>query len=37
MVMKQPVIKFEPVHWWILLVALFVGVAIFFALHRRVY
>jgi hypothetical protein len=23
--MKQPVIKFEPVHWWILLIALLAG------------
>jgi hypothetical protein len=36
-VMKQPVIKFEPVHWWILLIALLVGVLIFFALHMHAY
>jgi len=35
--MKQPVIRFEPVHWWILLIALLVGAAIFFALHMRAY
>jgi uncharacterized membrane protein (DUF106 family) len=35
--MKQPVIKLEPVHWWILLIALLTGIAIFFALHRHVY
>jgi hypothetical protein len=38
-VMKQPVIRFsfERVHWWILLIALLVGVAIFFALHLHAY
>jgi hypothetical protein len=35
--MKQPVIKFEKVHWWILLIALIVGVVIFFALHLHAY
>jgi hypothetical protein len=35
--MKQPVIKFEPVHWWILLIALLAGVIIFFALHLHAY
>ena len=36
-VMKQPVIRFEPVHWWILLIALLIGVVIFFALHLHAY
>ncbi len=38
-VMKQPVIRirFEPVHWWILLIALLAGAAIFFALHLHAY
>jgi len=35
--MKQPVIKFERVHWWILLIALLAGVVTFFALHRHAY
>jgi hypothetical protein len=35
--MKQPVIKFEPVHWWILLIVLLVGVAIFIAFHIHAY
>jgi hypothetical protein len=35
--MKQPVIKLEPVHFWILLVALLTGIVIFFALRMRVY
>jgi hypothetical protein len=35
--MKQPVIKFERVHWWIVLIALFAGVAIFFAFHGHAY
>jgi hypothetical protein len=35
--MKQPVIKFERVHWWILLIALLAGVATFFAFHMHAY
>jgi hypothetical protein len=37
--MKQPVIKFkfERVHWWIVLIALVIGVILFFGLHRHVY
>jgi hypothetical protein len=35
--MKQPVIKFERVHWWILLIALLIGVATFFAFHMHAY
>lgn len=35
--MKQPVIKLEPVHWWIALLALLFGVLLFFALHKHVY
>jgi hypothetical protein len=35
--MRQPVIKLEPVHWWVLLIALLVGVVIFFALHLHAY
>jgi hypothetical protein len=35
--MKQPVIKFERVHWWVLLTALLAGAAIFFALHKHAY
>jgi hypothetical protein len=35
--MKQPVIRFERVHWWTLLIALLAGVATFFALHMHVY
>ncbi len=33
--MKQPTIKFERVHWWIIAIALLIGVIIFFALHRH--
>jgi hypothetical protein len=36
-VMRRPVIKFERAHWWILLIALLAGVAIFFALHMHAY
>jgi hypothetical protein len=35
--MKQPVIKLEPVHWWILLIALIFGVILFFAFHIHAY
>lgn len=35
--MRQPVIKFEPVHWWIVLTALLVGLVIFFALRIVAY
>jgi hypothetical protein len=35
--MKQPVIKFETVHWWIALLALLVGLFVFFSLHRHAY
>ncbi len=35
--MKQPVIKFERVHLWIILIALLAGVATFFAFHMHAY
>ena len=35
--MRQPVIKFEQVQWWILLIASLAGLAIFFALHLHAY
>ena len=35
--MKRAIIKFERVHWWILLIALLTGVAIFFAAHLHAY
>jgi len=35
--MRKPVIKFERVHWWILLIALLAGVATFFAFHTHAY
>lgn len=33
--MKEPVIQFKPVHWWIALIALLLGVILFFALHKH--
>lgn len=33
--MKQPVIKFERVHAWIVVLSLLVGIIIFFMLHRH--
>lgn len=35
--MKQPVIKFERAHWWVVLAALLIGLAVFFALHLHAY
>jgi hypothetical protein len=36
-VMREPVIKFKPVHWWIALIALLAGVILFFMLHKHAY
>ncbi len=33
--MKQPVIKFERVHGWIVVLSLLAGILIFFLLHRH--
>ncbi len=35
--MREPVIKFKPVHWWIALIAILLGVILFFALHKHAY
>lgn len=35
--MKQPIIKPQPVHWWLLVAAILFGAALFFYLRVKVY
>jgi len=35
--MNKPLFKPEPIHWWILLIAILFGIVLFFAFHVHVY
>lgn len=35
--MRQPVIKPQPIHWWLLAAAILFGIALFFYLRIQVY